>query len=440
MKALLKLPLFRVTGLLLIAWIVFSIGMSTAFFGHHDGSGVWISAAVRNFQLHGAAELGFVPVINRGPATPETYLYYVHHPPVIVWITAGMAALSGLNDMTVRFVAAALSLIAVAGTYAVAKRLFDPRTAEWALIFYLFTPMILYYGRSPNHEPLSLAIIVLYAAVLLSGWRSRFARRWHLLALIGLAVLAGLSSWGAMLGVGLLTAIGFLLGGSRRWRLIAPGIGLIVGIGLFLGLYQHQVPDAIQQITGAFGYRVSAYEYYDTASFFDTRMWIDRQLADLGIFLMPGLIVLGMFGVWGRCASEALSGGRDRRAAADGDRLCAAAAQCRLRTRLLQDFSDAAAGAVRRAAVRAPDQAAAQADWKAGGRVGDRLMGRHVDRDGRAAPDGQGGRRRADGDRSHARHDHHAGYDDAGYHLRHDPADRGRILCISQYRFMGSAP
>jgi len=288
----LKLIALRVVLLLFFAWALLTVRIDAPFFGHHEGAGLWISAAVRNFDLYGAAQLGYVPVINYSTATAQTYSYYVNHPPMIVWLTAGMAQLTGLSSTTVRFVAASLTLMSIAGVYVIGRRLFNTHIGFWAAVFYVMTPMILYYGRSPNHEPLTLAIMTVYAAVL-RQWTHKPTRA-RLSALTGLAVLAGLSSWAAVLAVSLMSAITFVI--TRKRELFAPVGGMLVGLVAFVGLYQRQWDGAIAQIASSFGARSSATQYYDAGISFTTSEFLTRQIIESLLFFMPGLLLLSTLG------------------------------------------------------------------------------------------------------------------------------------------------
>lgn len=282
--------------MLLTAWFIWTINLNVPFFGHHEGAAIWISAAVRNFDIYGATELGLVPLINYAPTTPETYLYYVHHPPLIVWLSSVLSSLVGLSNFSIRLTVIFLSLISLTCLYVLVRRMtHNPSTALWGAAFYLFTPMIMYYGRSPNHEPLSMMVILLFSVIFVAWYRRPTRKRW--LALACLSSVAAFSSWASMLGLGLIGVMGLIFGKHYHRRDII-GLGFVGAISLviMLGLYQLQWDGALDNLLTAYNFRTSDYTHYDQTATFTPLEFFNRQLSELTLFFMPALLIFGVLG------------------------------------------------------------------------------------------------------------------------------------------------
>jgi 4-amino-4-deoxy-L-arabinose transferase-like glycosyltransferase len=291
-------------ALLLITWAVLLIRLNAPWFGLYDENGAWISIAVRNYRLYGASHLAFLQTLNTGPvidpATPDVFLYYNHHPPLIVWTIALASQVFGFHEATARWVAAALTLISVAAIYALARRLGSRsgRRAIWVAALYALSPAMLYFGRMPDHECLALAIGLLLAAVWVDWLRRPTRGRWLILA--GLAILAAWSAWAALPYVGGLALWGAwrASGRQRLASLALGGVGLLATIGL-LAYYQAAWPGTLSDLTNAFLWRTSSASFGPQSATFSTGAWIGHQFVDTAIIYTPiGLLLAVAGAVW----------------------------------------------------------------------------------------------------------------------------------------------
>lgn len=283
-------------AILLIAWAVLLINLGNRWLGHQDINGLVWSMSVRNFYLYGADTLRFAQVFQAGPASPSDLVAYTHHPPLITWLL-GLASIPfGLNEAAFRFVAACLTLINTSALYVLARRLYGERIAGFAMAFYAFTPMLMYFGRMPNHEALSLAVCVSFAAVLVNWLREPTSQRW--IGLAALAALAAWSAWSAMFYIALFL-VAVLVVGSRRHRIGAVGIGVafavaLVGLGM-LTLWQR--PDALQDITSALAWRTSTDSFMPGSEPFTTGQFIATNARHIVTLATPSLIILAGIGI-----------------------------------------------------------------------------------------------------------------------------------------------
>jgi 4-amino-4-deoxy-L-arabinose transferase-like glycosyltransferase len=287
--------------LLLVAWAGLTIRIGGPFTGHQDGNGIWISSAARNFTLYGADAVGFIPVLNPAQATPAEFSYYPNHPPFIVWSVTlsgevfGQRADGGPTAFSARLVPAYVSLISFAALFVLARRLFGTRIALWSLGFYAFTPMLIYFGRMPNHEPPALLFLLLFSAVFVNWMRRPTRLRWG-----ALLACAGLAMWTAWASAFVLAALGLvaLWIGSHRQRLAMIALG---GLTLLLTaavpvFYELGHSGAINDLLDAFAFRSSNQSASRGSAVFSLGDYISRFFAQSIPLMTPLVMTLGVLG------------------------------------------------------------------------------------------------------------------------------------------------
>lgn len=295
----------RVVALLLLAWLFFTIRIGGAWFGHHDGNGLWISAAVANYQRYGAFDLRLLQVLNYAPATPDTYAYYVHHPPLITWSVALAAVPLGLNETAARFVAASFSLVSIAGFYVLCRRLIGANRAALAVVLYVLTPMVAYYGRMPNHEAPALAILMLFAAIMANWQRKPKRSRWWVLA--ALIWLAAWTAWSAVIIAGMFGLVSLLCHRANKIhhprRAVGTGLDLfllgllgVMALAALIAYYQLAWPGTLDDLRHTFFSRTSMTDSYTIHTEFTTADFVIRQGYELFLWLTPGVLLLGFAG------------------------------------------------------------------------------------------------------------------------------------------------
>ena len=169
----------------------------------------------------------------------------VDKPPLYLYLLAASMRALGRSEVAARLPNLAASMLNVALVYALGARLYDRRTALWAMFFAACSPFEILFARTAFTDPL-LVTFVLGALVAIDTGRwfwagllvgLGFATKQHAVALIPLVLAVGwlqaarpkgrrLRSWGAMHGAGLL---GFALPyalvvwwDAQRWA-IRPG-------------------------------------------------------------------------------------------------------------------------------------------------------------------------------------------------------------------------
>ncbi|HRF94202.1 MAG TPA: glycosyltransferase family 39 protein [Aggregatilineales bacterium] len=284
----------------LIGWAMLTRNLTTPWFGHHDGNGVWVSAGVLNWHRYGFDELRGMVIINYDPATPDTYSYYPNHPPLAVWSIGMTSLLAGIQstELIGRWTMACFTLISLAGLYVFTRRLLSQKIALYASLIYILTPMIAYYGRMPNHEAPALAFILLFSAVIAKYLTApTWARVW-LLCLLGWG--AVWTAWSAILIVACVGLAGLLLAKTIRTRLMLMVVGMsgLLALIALLVYYEWGRAGAVNLMMGMFTARTDATSSYQTGYVFTMGEFILKQVGELLLFATPAVCILGIMGLW----------------------------------------------------------------------------------------------------------------------------------------------
>ncbi len=282
--------------LLLAAWAFLSFRIGAAWLGHQDANGAWISAALRNYERYSFGGLSGLVTFD---TTPELLNqipdYYIRHPPLAVWISYPFIAASGFHEALVRIIYAGCTLISAAALATLTKRLLG-RGEIWALALYLFTPMMLYFGRMPDHEAPALMFVLLLAIVLVD-WIRRPTRKRFVVAAMLMVALAWTAWGGLILGISLCGILLFAY--RRRWRgllgLIAAGIIPALAVILY---YQLIWSGAIEELINFFIWRTSNASGTRETAAFTAIEYVARIALRLFTLFTPTVLALAIIGIW----------------------------------------------------------------------------------------------------------------------------------------------
>jgi hypothetical protein len=163
--------------------------------GEHDWNGAAWSTAARHLIERPLSETRMGVSLDHGSASLDPTKFYVHHPPLVVWLLGGTYMLFGVSETVGRLVPAAFTVFGALCLTGLATSLGGRRAGLFSLVAFLGMPSQLYYGRMPNHEPIALPLMI--AATWAS---SAWTRRRTPLTFVGCLVATGfacLSSWPA---------------------------------------------------------------------------------------------------------------------------------------------------------------------------------------------------------------------------------------------------
>lgn len=298
----------RLILLLIFVWGILTIRLDAPWFGHHDENGRWISTAVRNYALYGAAHLKYLVTVTASPSSQENLEVYINHPPLIVWFVNLAADVFGRYhnhplivtgspyESSARFVPIAATLVSICAFYIMVRRLFGLRLAWLASLLYSLTPMTLYFGRMVNHEALALLWLYLFGAIFVK-WMKCYSHRGS----IALLICGGLAIWTAWASCFflLMLVIVALIYGQRAQR---KGIfSIVIALGgitaLLLLYYILAYPDTLNALQSAFAYRSSNVNLRRGSAAFTLTEFIIRQLTHGLTTISFGVFILGFVGI-----------------------------------------------------------------------------------------------------------------------------------------------
>jgi 4-amino-4-deoxy-L-arabinose transferase-like glycosyltransferase len=223
------------------------------------------------------------PIASRlGGIQPDGHRY-ANHPPLTVWSSAVLSAVSGDSPVAVRLPAVLASLLALA---ALALLLHDAGAAPGAVVVGVVAAgtcsMFLTYGAMLDTPVVSLPFALLTLAAARRGWQGRPPPGWMT---VGAAALACVSGWQAALLTGIVVAVSLVAHRRTAGRLlVGMALGTTVSVAWIAWVHGSLRP-LFHQATyrsGSGGVQVS---------------WITAQQRHLGDLYGPVLLVLVAIGL-----------------------------------------------------------------------------------------------------------------------------------------------
>ncbi len=145
---------------LIIAALLLSLQINKPFYGYHDWNGLTYAQIAKNYLRYGSlTKLG--QVTNFSPTTPDNFRYDTHYHPLLTLLLAFFLSIFGFHEWTIRIVPVLFSLSSLFLLSQLVTLWIDAETGLLATIIALFTPVFIYFGKNPVHEPLTLFFILL---------------------------------------------------------------------------------------------------------------------------------------------------------------------------------------------------------------------------------------------------------------------------------------
>ena len=156
-KNLSRLPLLLI---LIISGLILSINLNKPFIGHHDFNSVFYGNMAKNYLRFGFLKTKLGQVTSILQENPLKFGYHTHHPPLLP-ILMGISFLSFSSfEAAGRAVPIAFSLIGVLIFHQLVAKFFSKQIAFFSSLFFILTPMFIYFGKLPVHEPLVLGFSI----------------------------------------------------------------------------------------------------------------------------------------------------------------------------------------------------------------------------------------------------------------------------------------
>lgn len=146
--------------ILIFATIILSTNLNKPFVGHHDWNSAWYSHIARNFVKYGFLQTKFGSVMNLENTAPENFQFSTHYPPVLPIALALSFKIFGIHEWSARLVPILFSLGTIAVIYVLGLKFFNKKTAILASIFSTLMPIVIYFGKMPVQEILTIAPVL----------------------------------------------------------------------------------------------------------------------------------------------------------------------------------------------------------------------------------------------------------------------------------------
>lgn len=140
--------------ILIIASLFLFYKIDKPFIGHHDYNGAVSGVGVRNYL----GNIGQFFKIEKWQNIDNIYkgnlLFYPHYPPLspLLFTVSGM--ILGVSELSLRIVTVIFSLLMLFFIYKIGERLYSKETGILAAFLTMVTPMFIYFGKAPDHEPI----------------------------------------------------------------------------------------------------------------------------------------------------------------------------------------------------------------------------------------------------------------------------------------------
>lgn len=155
---LLSRQLLIVSFLIIVSFVYLIFHINKPFIGHHDWNGAFWGGITRNY-------LGYISKITGGPGldiiNPDSVIFFYHYTPFMPVLFTFSSLIFGLNEASLRIVTVIFSILMIIYIYKTGKKLYSERTGLIAAFLVMVTPMYIYFGKLPDHEPILTPLITI---------------------------------------------------------------------------------------------------------------------------------------------------------------------------------------------------------------------------------------------------------------------------------------
>ena len=232
------------------------VKINKPFIGHHDWNGAFWGTITKNYIYHIHTAIPLLGVQHEVPYIHNQFIYFAHYTPLLPIFFTITSLFLGVNELSLRLTTVFFSIVMLLYLYKIACLLYDKKIALFSIIFATATPMFLYFGKLPDHEPVitSLITISYYYYLKLESYN----KKTYLIFLAFLSLVL-LESWAGFIYLITLVFFGIFVQKKKLGFFIPTiGIGLSVILLHLFFLYSFYGPEAISSfITSGVG-RISA--------------------------------------------------------------------------------------------------------------------------------------------------------------------------------------
>ncbi|MBI2611654.1 glycosyltransferase family 39 protein [Candidatus Gottesmanbacteria bacterium] len=293
-----KVPPERVVFLLLfVATILLLFNINKPFVGHHDWNGAFWGGITRNYLDNLSKFLGFTIGNTSDHVTDGEFIFFYHYTPLMPLLFTFSAAILGFSEMSLRLSTVFFSIIMLFFIYKIGEELYTKRVGVIAMALAMATPMFLYFGKLPDHEPIltSLCTISFYFYIRL---KKKNVRERYLFFLF--LTLTLLESWGGFFLLGFMVVHSLLSSYENRSfviKIISVGIAVIL-FQFILIIFFHGKETLVTFVNYGLA-RMSVETSQSNIVRFTLPQFLLTEARYLTIYFTKILLVLsGLWGIW----------------------------------------------------------------------------------------------------------------------------------------------
>jgi 4-amino-4-deoxy-L-arabinose transferase-like glycosyltransferase len=262
------------------------------YIGRHDWANIDCCLAVaRNYQRYGLIASRLAQNKTPYDAPPEERTYMHTSAPLRSVLVYFALEIYGDNAFSPRFAALMASMIGTACLFTFTRWLHGTRTATLALVFFAFTPMLVFYSAKLEPQVFGLPIIMLTLMLYWQWTRTRTRRYWAAFLVLGLVGALTTRRWYFMVSFLAIHALVFQ-GLSGLLQLRPIWVGTALGGLSWLGLGLWGQTGFLDGLFGGFVRRTSTNPIEPTPN------WGGVVASNSIVMLTPTLVFLAGAGIW----------------------------------------------------------------------------------------------------------------------------------------------
>lgn len=266
-----------------------SVNLNKPFIGHHDFNGAFWGNITRNYLVFFNLESS--EYLNRSDISIRS-LFLFDYTPLLPIILTFFSILFGFSDFSLRLTVVIFSLIMIFFIYKIGELLYGKLVGVLAAVFAGITPMFLYFGKMPDHEPVVTALVTVTFFFYVKLTKSKNTDRFWFLTFLLLALLV---SWPAFFLIVPIFIFSLLVIKDKFSNILAPiAMALFVFASYLLSIYLIGGKETLLQFLKQGSARMnSSSDLIGGFSNFNTLSFISTEAHYAVIYFTKILLILG---------------------------------------------------------------------------------------------------------------------------------------------------
>ena len=191
--------------------------LDVPFARNHEStaSGPMVCAA-RNLVRYGMVSQRFCGVLNTGRVPQNQWVWYAHHPPLVVMAIAWSSEMFGKSEWCYRLPSAVFSVLGTAMIFVLVNRRFGWQTALAAGVIHAFSPFAWMFANMPDVVGPQMVFFSLFSLYSYFRWRETDLPGWLMITCASFVLAVG-SDWSAFFLAPVLAFHYVALRPPRQW-------------------------------------------------------------------------------------------------------------------------------------------------------------------------------------------------------------------------------